>query len=100
MSTTHFKYNSENMDAQEDNKKEEKAWYLYEKQCMKRHKTMFPEQTVYHWENAPEDALTDCGFIRNKTNLRQKRKRYFEVLTINPIPLIIQKFRLLRKTVM
>ena len=39
---------------------------------------MFPEQTVYHWENVPEDVLTDCGFIRNKTNLRQKRKRYFE----------------------
>jgi len=57
-----------------ENKRKNYNWYHYEKQCIKRHKTNFPNQQVYHWENVPEDLLMDSGFIYSTAEVRQKRK--------------------------
>lgn len=44
-------------------------WYNFELQSIKNHQDIFPEKTVYHWSDIPEEELIYLKNIELSSNL-------------------------------
>jgi len=49
-------------------------WYNFELQCIKEHQKFFPDKTVYHWSDIPEEELILSGWIDNLSECAKIRK--------------------------